>query len=101
MENSKWFKEKEKLEDLILVQNLSYEEIGRMYDCSGSNIKKVASRLGISLPIRNSTNIGKEPANKGIKKITSHCLNCGKPLYAGKKYCSLECQQEYQHKQQY
>lgn len=101
MEQSKWFKEKEKLEDLILVQNLSYEEIGRMYGCSGGNIKKVADRIGIPLPVRNKSNKGKEPANKGVRKITSYCLNCGKPLYAGKKHCCLECQQKYQHNQQY
>lgn len=46
---SKWELEKENLEYLILTEKLSYEEIGRRYDCSGSNIKKVAARLGIPL----------------------------------------------------
>lgn len=49
---SKWVNEKEKLEDLILVQNLSYEEIGRLYGCSGANIKKVANKIEIKLPVR-------------------------------------------------
>lgn len=35
---SKWIKEKENLEQKILVDNLSYEQIGREYGCSGSNI---------------------------------------------------------------
>ena len=46
---SKWENEKENLEKLILEDNLSYEEIGRKYNCSGSNIKKVAIRLDIEL----------------------------------------------------
>lgn len=29
---------------------MSYEEIGRKYGCSGSNIKKVAIKIGINLP---------------------------------------------------
>lgn len=37
--NSKWLLEKEKLEQLILIDKLSYEEIGRKYNCSGNNIK--------------------------------------------------------------
>lgn len=39
--NSKWSQEKDKLIDLIFNQHKSYEEVGRMYNCSGSNIKKV------------------------------------------------------------
>lgn len=42
MYESKWQKEKEQLEQWILVDKLSYEEIGRRYGCSGSNIKKVS-----------------------------------------------------------
>ena len=36
---SKWILEKENLERLI-NEGVSYEEIGRKYNCSGSNIKK-------------------------------------------------------------
>lgn len=32
---SKWELEKENLEQLIIVEKLSYEEIGRRYGCSG------------------------------------------------------------------
>lgn len=47
---SKWIDEKSNLEQLILVDKLSYEEIGRRY--GGSNIKNVARRIGIELPAR-------------------------------------------------
>ncbi len=46
----KWEKEKENLERLINKEKVSYEDIGRKYHCSGSNIKKVAKKLGIILP---------------------------------------------------
>ena len=55
-----WDLEIEKLQKYVFEDNLSYEEIGRMYNCSGSNIKKVMLRRGIELPIR-SKNAGKEP----------------------------------------
>ena len=35
---------KEELEKLILEDGLSYEAIGRQFGCTGSNIKKVATR---------------------------------------------------------
>lgn len=35
-----WDAEIEKLKDYVFVQKLSYEEIGRIYNCTGSNIKK-------------------------------------------------------------
>lgn len=55
---SKWFEEKENLEHLILIDKLSYEEIGRRYGCTGSNIKKVAKRIGINLPQKRRVNVG-------------------------------------------
>lgn len=100
--NSKWESEKEKLEDLILNQKISYEEIGRMYGCSGSNIKKVALRIGIELPQRRKVNpIENHNRDKKIHK----CLNCGKEFlhkdgYTN-KYCCVECEHEYKHKQKY
>lgn len=100
---SKWESEKENLEQLILVEKLSYEEIGRRYGCSGNNIKKVAIRLGIELEQRRVIN-SCETFNKGKGKIVV-CLNCGKEFlkYQGSsgKYCGHKCQQEYQHKQKY
>ena len=100
---SKWESEKEELERLINVEKVSYEEIGRRYGCSGSNIKKVAIRLGIELPQRRIINPS-ETFNKGIGK-KCYCLNCGKEFQYksgySNKYCSSECEHEYKHKQKY
>ena len=86
---SKWDSEKENLEQLI-NNGVAYEEIGRIYGCSGTNIKKVAKRLGIELP---------ETFNKGTGK-KKYCLNCGKELpNTAKKYCSISCQHDYEYKQ--
>lgn len=35
-----WIEQKDKLEYLINVEKASYEEIGRRFGCTGSNIKK-------------------------------------------------------------
>ena len=95
----KWNLEKENLEKYILVDNLPYTEIGRIYGCTDNNIKKVARRLGIELPVRNVKNSGREPVNKGSGK-KSYCLNCGKELpNSARKYCSTQCQSEYEQKQ--
>ena len=97
----KWENEKNELERLINEEHVSYEEIGRRYGCTGSNIKKVAYRLGIELPKRRAIN-DKETFNRGTAK-KSTCRNCGKEfiLYRGTKgiYCCHECQQEYQYKE--
>ena len=47
-----WIEQKDKLEYLINVEKSSYEEIGRKYGCTGSNIKKQAKKLGIIIPKR-------------------------------------------------
>ena len=97
----KWDDEIENLKNLVLVENLSYEEIGRIYGCSGNNIKKVLQRRGIELPIR-SKNAGRTPANKGTGK-RYYCLNCGTDITNAKntthKFCSNKCQQEYNYTQ--
>lgn len=46
-----WINEKDKLTNLILVENKSYTEIGKLYGVSDTTIKKVAKKLGIQLPI--------------------------------------------------
>lgn len=98
----KWVNEKENLERLI-AENYSYQEIGRLYNCSGTNIKKVAFRLGIVLSKRRTINPN-EHFNKGTGKKGT-CLNCQKEftLYQGTngKCCSVKCQHEYQHKLTY
>lgn len=88
---------KEELENLILVQNLSYEAIGRLYGVTGNAIKKAASRLEINLPLRRKINPC-ETFNKDTSKAIRHCLNCGKELdYSAKKYCSNDCQAQYEY----
>lgn len=95
---------KEDLERLILIEKKSYEEIGRLFEVSGSAIKKSAIRLGIELEKRRSTN-EKENFGKGIYKIEREfgkCLNCDGDFikYKSKlnKFCSQKCQQNYQFK---
>ena len=98
----KWKKKKEELKKLI-SEGKSYEEIGREYGCSGTNIKNVANRLGIILVPRRKVN-PKETFNRGTAK-TGFCENCGKEfvLYKGSlgKFCSNKCQQEFRHKELY
>lgn len=91
----KWSEKKSELENFI-AQGKSYEEIGRIYGCTGSNIKKVCKRLDIILERRRKIN-PKETFNKGKAKKGT-CQNCGKEfvLYSGSggKYCSHKCQKE-------
>lgn len=96
---SKWQSEKENLKNFILIEKLSYEEIGRRYSCTGTNIKKVALRLGIVLPKRSVINKC-ETFNKGIIKAPIiSCQNCGKlfkKLSSGTtKFCCSKCASEY------
>ena len=58
---------KEDLENYINVKKLSYEEIGRMYNVSGTAIKKAAIKLGISLSARR--NINKKETRKSFFNI--------------------------------
>ena len=89
---------KTQLEDLILNQKMSYEQIGREQGCSGTYIKKLAIKLGIELPKRREIN-SKETFNRGTGKVR-YCLNCGKLLNNRQtKYCSNICQTDYQYKQ--
>ena len=101
--SSKWELERENLEDLILNQGISYEEIGRRYGCTGSNIKKVSLRLGINLPQKRTVNECETFNRK--KKDPIFCLSCGKELLnygsGQKKYCSNACQVVYQNKEKY
>jgi hypothetical protein len=95
-----WENEKDKLIDLIQVQKLPYTQIGKLYNCSGNNIKKVARKLGIELEPKRTIN-EKETFNKGKHKKCI-CLNCGceyDVCYSSKgKFCSNKCQKEYDYK---
>lgn len=93
---SKWEIEKENLERLINIEKVSYEEIGRKYGCSGANIKKVAKKLGISLPQRRTINES-ETFNK--KDEVNRCLNCGKEINRRSTYCDNTCYAEHKRKQ--
>lgn len=100
--DSKWIKEKEILERLIKTEQKSYEEIGRLYGCSGKNIKNVAVRLGIEVSPRRTIN---ECEHFNRKDKTYVCKNCGRefkkyPGHSG-SFCSLDCSYEYKHKQKY
>ena len=101
--NMKWKSEKEKLDYLINVEHISYEEIGRRYGVSGQAVKKAAQRLGIILPQRREVN-EHEHFNRGTAE-TAVCLNCGKTFIKYKsssgKYCSSKCQAEDKHKKAY
>ena len=97
--NSKWNKEKENLEKYILEDNKSYEEIGRSYGCSGSNIKKVSKKLGIKLPNRRKIN-PKETFNKP-NKLQYFCKNCNSIMHTNQQFCCMDCANEYKHKKNY
>lgn len=62
---------KEELEQFILIENLSYEAIGRLYDVTGAAIKKAAKRLGIELPKRRIINSNENFSHTGKSKINS------------------------------
>jgi len=85
---------KESLIRLLVEESKSYEEVGRIYGCSGANIKKVALRLGINLKARRSIN-PKETFGRGIYKLPRvKCARCGKLFikdYKDKLYCSHYC----------
>lgn len=97
----KWKEKKNELETLI-SQGLPYEEIGRIYGCTGVNIKKVALRLGIKLEKRRKIN-EKEHFNRGTGQIRI-CENCGKTYFKYQehrgRFCSKECFVEYYKAQQ-
>lgn len=91
--------DKETLNDLINVQQLAYEEIGRRYGVSGNAIKKQARKLNIELPKRRKINT-KETFNKGTGKDKETCINCRKSLNNRQvKFCSHKCQREYEQKE--
>lgn len=94
-----WIKEKDNLENAI-KNGVSYEQLGREYNVSGTYIRKIALKLNITLSKRRKIN-PKETFNKGKKK-KYYCLNCGIDITNDKctahKYCSNKCQQEYIYK---
>lgn len=91
----KWVYEKDKLKELIET-GVPYEHIGRIYNCTGNNIKKVAKKLGLLLPKRRKINES-ETFNKGKGK---KCLHCGISVgYRNSNFCSSQCRDEYKQKE--
>ena len=97
-----WNDEKDNLRKLFLEEKKSYEAIGKIYGCNGDCIKKVLKKLGFSSQQNRKIN-PKETFNKGkTKKTKKICKNCGKDLInLNSDFCSLECFQEYRHKESY
>ena len=102
---SKWDCEKDNLEKLI-KDNISYEEIGRMYNCTGANIKKVAKLQGIELEPRRKINECEKFNSK--KEVYTSCLNCNNEFISNKngkggktKFCSQTCSAKYNSKMNY
>lgn len=92
---------KEELESLI--NKYSYEEIGRMFETSGTTVIHTAKRMGIELHRRRKIN-DNENFNKGKKMKpvkTSKCLNCGQEFIVKNgtygKFCCMKCSCSYKH----
>jgi hypothetical protein len=92
---------KENLENMIFNEKLSYDEIGKQYNVSGTAIRKASRRLGIVLPIRRVIS-EKETFNKGIHRIEREyckCKYCEKEFVkypeSNNIYCSHQCQQSH------
>jgi hypothetical protein len=97
--------DKKELERLILDENKSYSEIGKIFNITGSAIKKAALRFGISLPKRRIINPN-ETFNKGklfIKYEKGRCKNCDVEIVLyperSNEFCSHECHSEYEYHQ--
>ena len=91
--DSKWFKEKDQLIDLIFNQKKSYDEVGKIYGCSGSNIRKIMQKtLNLELPKRRKIN-DCEHFHKGDYR--GKCKYCGKPISKSKTFCDFKCMGRY------
>jgi len=97
--------DKDELRKLILEDQLSYEEVGRIHGVSGVAIKKATLRLGLELPKRCNINAS-ETFNKGtIRSEINNCAECDTEfiVYSEKRSncCSIECYNIQQHKKRY
>lgn len=116
-----WKNEIENLRNLIEVEKIPYDTIGKMYGVSGTMIRKVWKKNGYTLEKRRRINES-ETFNRGKKIKTTkekvvlpkkekkktknkqelYCVMCGKKL-TGKqrKYCSIQCKRKDLSKQKY
>lgn len=62
--------DKKEIEKLILEEKKPYSQIGEIYGVSGQAIKKIALRLGISLPRRRIVNNKENFSHYGFKKTS-------------------------------
>lgn len=62
-----WKLEKDNLIKLLITERRSFEEVDRLYNCSGSNIRNAVRRLGINIAHRRSIN-PQETFRKGTAK---------------------------------
>lgn len=58
---------KRQLIKLLITERRSFEEVGRLYNCSGSNIRNAVRRLGINIAPRRNIN-PQETFRKGTAK---------------------------------
>lgn len=97
---------RDELYDLVLIQDLSYEEIGRQNNVSGSTVKRWMTKLNIEKPDRGNQNLFRKdylaPKDKPVKY--GECPNCGVSFTIGKKdktYCCSACASEHKGKLRY
>jgi predicted restriction endonuclease len=67
--------EKEYLEKLILIENKSYQAIGKLYGVSGNAIKKAAKKFNIKLKQRRKINKNENFTLKHINKTNNKVYN--------------------------
>lgn len=82
---------KEELEKLILIDKISYIEIGKLYGVSDTNIKRVARRLGIKLEVRKQFKSDFIPHNKGPINICPECKNEFTKTHKDQQHCNQIC----------
>jgi hypothetical protein len=102
MKNNKKYK-KNDLEKLIIIEKLSYREIGRLYGVSDTYIKKVSKKLGIELKKRTVHPENWKPHNKGKGK-NFLCKNCNNQILSISNkpvYCCKKCEIEYKTNEYY
>ena len=90
--------EKQELEKLILIDKLSYREIGKLFDVTDAAIKKAAKKLGILLPQRSKFQQGFIPHNKGTGIVHS-CKCCGNDCK--EVFCNKKCEGEFKSRKTY
>lgn len=92
---------KEVLTKLLIDENKTYQEVGKIFGITGNGIKKRATKLGVELPKRRVINEN-ETFNKDKVRVPIYfCLNCNNEIkkYSSHfgKFCCHQCQHKYQY----